>query len=559
MSISETDGDADAANSKDSADIAEILSDSDLSIVRDRIRASREEDPPNPARALRLLDLIGQHRRVEGLIGDAARFDDDRDAAQILGVAALEREVGEAAEILLAKWPSGLADAVVRTFARQRPTRHVAQLIRHLKQQKQDRQQDAAGIINAVLDEFAFGDAGFRDGGHNTPGRPIRDIELVHIHLTAERCGEEANGLLDRVFQDSRRPGFAYDLWREFAHDAPRSDVLTSWALATVRSEGSDTPAVRVVRELLELGGPQAHDVSARGQTDHLIVSVGEYWPSKPLVRLCVHLTQDGYGDTAAAIRRRVARRASLWQVAEMIELWSRTPELADSLESLLDDAVNATSTTLEPRTVAEIDELAEAVTEECKSHTESNQLRRQAALGVNKRDGADIAHLLGSLNDAMRRRVSPQVAKRLALAAKANDVTPTAVANYIRCLRHQNRAGSRQAADYARDALTSVSASEPSVVGQVGVHLAHDAKTKGDALEILKRYLSNHAVASARDVVLVFQIVDQEQMPDDFRSEITDLARTTVGRWPPVRRREAAHELRRAGLTERADQVTPN
>lgn len=517
---------------KDSADIAEILADPDLSITRERIRVSRENEPCNPARALRLLDLVGLVRPVQGLIEDAAQFD-DRDTAQILGVAALERPIAEAMDIMLADAPEEPIGDVVRTFARQRRTNHVAHLIKLLKRVEPERRTKAAKIIKEVLNEFAVGDAGH--------GRPSRDIQLVHVHLMADQYRAEANGLLDLVFREER-PGFAVALDDDFAHDAPHNTVLDDWALAMVKGEELYPRVIRVVGELL-WGGRR---------TERLIATIGDHWPATALAQQCADLVDRDCRDACDAIRTRAVRRDKLRDVAQVIHAWWRHPQLNGYREALLDDAVN----TLTPARVAT---LADCVNEEFNSRDTADLLRLRAALGVDGRGGADLAELLGALDESARRKAGSQVARRLASAAKASTVPPATVAGYIRALRKDSMSGSRQAADDARDALTSIATSDPSVVACVGENLIQDDATKDDALVILRRYLTNHAVAAPEDVVAVFRVLDRAGQSDVVREGVTDLAEITVGRWPPVRRREAAHALRDAGLPERAEQVTPN
>lgn len=537
-------------------DLEEILRDSDLSLTRERIRTVREGEPSDPARALRLLDLVGRFRPVDRIIEDAGLFD-ERDAGQILGVAAIERSIPDAAEIMLAKWGSRLARDVVRTFARQRRTNDVAELITLLKRQEQTRQADAVDIISVILNEFAGGDTDARDGGHDARGRPVRDIALVHVHLVAAQCPEEAKGLLDRVFRTPWRPGFAYELDVDFTHDAPRGAVLDRWALATV-SRGPFFSVIPVVGELLQMLGRPPHDPSTTDRMERLITSVGDQWPPNPLVALCVDLIKRDYGPISDRIRVRAARREDLWRVTELINVWWQESELEATRVALLDEVVNAQLPTWPARTAAQVDTLAEHLTREFGAQPIADLLRLRAALGVVGRTGTEIAELLGTLNDVVRRKAGPQVASGLALATKKGDVPTTTVAEYIRSLRSQNKRGSRQAADDARDALTSIAASEPGVVARVSADLMGHDSTKNDGLTILTRYLTNHAMASAQDVVSVFHILDRDRQPDGFRDQITDLARVTVGRWPPVRRREAAHELHKAGLVQRAEQVTP-
>lgn len=524
---------------RDSADIAAILADGDLSITQQWIKIARRRRPENPARALRLLHLIGVWRPVDRLIEDAERFD-GRDAAQILSVAALHRSIPDTAAILLAKWPSQLATEVARTFARQRLTIDVAEIIAFLKTRHADR-KEAAGIVDTMLNEIAWG--GDVPGGS---GRTIRDVELIHVHLVAGRRPDEARQLLTRVLSRRWDLGFAYALAMEFNHDAPQRNVLGDWARETVETRKSDSVAIAVMRDLIH-GCGALDGIQAR----RLIADVGGTWPAEPLARLCVGLLGCDCHDRVVAIYRSAARRPELFEVALVIkECWASSA-LGGVREELLRAAVVGSATHPVPLTVDQVNELAKLVAE-FDTPEAPNQIRNLVRLDGCR--GADLADLLEARTGKRRRAGGLDLARRLAEAAKAGTVDATAVAGYIGSLRDRSWPEARQAADDAVNELTGIAHSSPGVVADVAVHLFCEDRTRKDAEAFLRRYLLNHGVVSAADLVT---LVGRVRGTELGRRALVDALRETVRRWPPSRRREAIDRLRKAGFGHEADQIS--
>ncbi|WP_194918448.1 hypothetical protein [Catenulispora rubra] len=524
---------------RDSADIEAILADGDLSVTQEWIKIARRRRPENPARALRLLHLIGVWRPVDRLIEDAEKFD-GRDAAQILGVAALHRSIPDTAAILLAKWPEPLAVEVARTFARQRLTIDVAEIIVFLKTRYADR-DEAAEIVETMLNEIAWG--GAMPGGG---GRTIRDVELIHVHLVAGRRTHEAQQLLTRVLSRTWERGFAYALAMEFNHDAPQRNVLGDWARDTVKTRKPDTLAIAVMRDLIHGCGP-LDGIQAR----RLIADVGGTWPAEPLARLCVDLLKCDCDDRVAAVYRSAARRSELFEVALVIkECWASSA-LGGVREELLRAAVVGSSPHSVPLTVDQVNELAKLVSE-LDTPEAPNQIRILARLDGCR--GADLADLLEARTGKRRRAAGLDLARRLAEAAKAGTVDATAVAGYISSLRGRSWSEARQAADDAVDELTGIAHSSPDVVADVAVNLFREDRTRKDAEDLLNRYLLNPGVLSATDLVT---LVGRVRGTELGRRALVDALRETVRRWPPSRRREAVDRLRKAGFGHEADQIS--
>ena len=525
---------------RDSADIQAILADADLSDTQRWIRIARRRKPENPARALRLLHLIGVWRPVDRLIEDAERFD-ERDAGQILGVAALHRSIPDTAAILLAKWGSTLATEVARTFARQRLTSDVAEIIVLLKTRYADR-EEAAAIVDTMLDEIAWGGEAAERGG----GRTLRDVELIHVHLVAGRRTEEARQLLTRVLSRDWDPGFAYDLAVEFLHDAPQRNVLGDWALHMVQTRKPGGKAIDVMRDLIHRCGPIDSSHARR-----LIAEVGRAWPAEPLARLCAGLLECDCDDRVAAIYRSAVRRPELFEVALVIkECWA-LPELSGVREELLQEAVAGTAPRAVPLTVDQVNELAKLVAD-LGTPEAPNQIRDLVRLDGCR--GADLADLLEARTGKRRGAAGLDLARRLAEAAKAGTVDATAVAGYIGSLRGRSWPGARQAADDAVNELTGIAHSSPDVVADVAVNLFGDDRTRRDAEAVLRRYLLNHAVVSAADLVA---LVAKVKGTDLGRRALADALRETVRRWPPSRRREAIDKLREKGFRDEGDQIS--
>jgi hypothetical protein len=525
---------------RDSADIQAILADEDLSDTQRWIRIARRRKPENPARALRLLHLIGIWRPVDRLIEDAERFD-ERDAGQILGVAALHRSIPDTAAILLAKWGSTLATEVARTFARQRLTSDVAEIIVLLKTRYADR-EETTEIVDTMLKEIAWGgDVPTRGGG-----RTVRDVELIHVHLVGGRRTEEAHQLLTRVLARQWEPGFAYDLAVEFQHDTPQRNVLGDWARATVEAGKPGGKAIDVMRDLIHRCGP-IDSADAR----RLIADVGRAWPAEPLARLGVSLMECDCDDRVVAVYRSAARRPELYAVALVIkECWAQS-ELAGVREELLHEAVVGSAPRSAPLTVAQVNELAKLVAD-LDTPDAPNQIRDLVRLDGCR--GADLADLLEARTGKRRRAAGLELARRLAEAAKAGTVDATAVAGYIGSLRGRSWPPARQAADDAVNELTGIAHSSPDVVADVAVCLFLDDRTRWDAEAVLRRYLLNHAVVSAADLVT---LVRKVRGTDLGRRALVDALRETVRRWPPSRRREAIDKLRAAGFGDEGDQIS--
>ncbi|NUP45728.1 MAG: hypothetical protein HOW97_00215 [Catenulispora sp.] len=525
---------------RDSADIEAIRADETMSDTQQWIRTARRRRPENPARALRLLHLIGVWRPVDRLIEDAERFD-ERDAAQILGVAALHRSISDTAAILLAKWPSALAKTVARTFARQRLTIDVAEIIVLLTTRYAHRPQ-AAGIVETMLNEIAWGDDVPAGGG-----RIIRDVELIHVHLVAGRRTAEAHRLLTQVFSFERPPGYAHDLALEFYHDVPQRNVLGDWARETVTSRKPTRPAVAVMSDLIHRCGPIDSTHARR-----LIADVGGTWPAEPLASLCVLLLDCDCDDRVVAICKAAARRPYLAEVAAVIrEFWARS-ELSGVREDLLREAVVGSPPHTAALTVDQVNDLAKQAAEH-RTANAAEQIRSLVRVAGCR--GPDLVDLLESIPDKKRRRAAGlDLAAQLAESAKAGTVEPKAVAAYISSLRARTWPGTRQAADDVVNELTGIAHSSPRVVAEIAVELFSDDRMRKDAEAVLRHYLLNHAVVKTADLVTLIARVKGTALG---RRALADVLRETVRRWPPSRRREAVDRLVEAGFGDEADQIS--
>ena len=531
---------------KDSADIAAVLNDRDLTVTKRFIQAARNGRPGNPARALKLLQVIATRRPAEGLFADAAGFE-PQDRTHILAVAALERNVEQAAALLLlAGIEQQERQEVVRTFARQRQTSDVARLISYIKpdegQPEEDRMR-AAMVGRIILAEFAHGADGYGHGG-----RPAGDIVLLYVYLIGAGCGDEADGLLMAAFAGKWPAGLANAVAKEFDHFMPADDVLAEWARRC--SE------VEVMAELLTTL-PHGRRQEAR------MAVVGDQWKPKYVLSLCQRLDKNGQSGAALELRRSTLSRPDPAQVAEAVAAWLQAKSDRDTL---LREAAQGRR---KPRTASEIGKLAELLQKELvTSDTDvCDRLRKLAPVdecsgcgrlrkpaSMSECSAAELVKLLGEVAEGRRRDTGVKFAKQVASAARerrANSLKT--VACYLSKLRQQNWKGSRTAANSMVDELVD-GVWEARVLAPVGVLLLRKEATRKDGETVLRGYLNKENAISANDVVRVFRYTQLMEMQED--TFIQGLAQATVGRWRPARRNEAASALRDAGLSEVADQV---
>jgi hypothetical protein len=518
---------------RDSADIAAVLEDRDLTRTKRFIQAARTGTPANPARALKLLRMIATRRPAEELFTDAAGFI-AQDRTYILVVAALERDVEQAAAILLL---DGIGQnerqEVAGTFARQRLTSDVAQLISHIRvagrRSKADKKQ-ADAIVETILSEFT---RGVDNPGHG--GRPAQDVALLYVQLIGEGSGSEANALLTMVFKKRWQTGLAVELAREFDHFMPGTDVLAEWA-----RRNSSGDIVRVMAELLIRASE-----SSRRQAR--MTEVGDHWKPKIVVHLCQHLKDGGQVGAVSELRRNTLSRLDLSQVAEAVAAWWGT--IGDR-EALLKEAVHGRQG---PRTVDEVGDLARALELELLPGDAEvcDRLRRLAP--VDGCSGDDLVKLLSEVAEGRRRDAGAKFAERMALAAEERRVAVQALVHYLTSLRRATWKSSQTAAKSMVDELID-GACEAEVVAPVGALLLGDKTTRKDGETVLRGYLNKESSISADDVATIFSCMQEMGMDGD--AFVQGLAQATVGRWRPARRNEAAAALRDAGITEPAGQV---
>ncbi|WP_370355395.1 hypothetical protein [Catenulispora sp. EB89] len=481
--------------------------------------------------------MIATKRPVEGLFADASGFG-TKDRTYILAVAALERDVDQAAAILLSGRDQDADEVVAGTFARQRLTSDIAQLIGSIRPydwQTEEDQKNATSLIETILSEFARGTHEFADGGRQT-----FDIALVYVHLIGAGCDAEADKLLTKVFVEPWRAGLAVELDEEFDHYVPGNDVVGDWA-----GKRLSPSAVQVMAELLTTARP-----SRRRQAR--IDDIVDNWRPKSAVKLCDELEKRGQARDAAMIRERVVSRPDLGQVAEAVAVWWGRLPGARSRELLLDAAVQGRGG---PRSVVEIRSLAERLeNDELLPKAAGDKLRKHAL--VDGCAGDDLTELLFSIAAKQRPDAAEKFARRMAVAAKDRQVKTRSVVCYIRSLRQaRSQKGSQTAANLMINELVG-DARMARVVAPVGAVLLRDEATEKDGRSILQRYLNRHNAISDKDVVSVFRFLAVMGMLDaEF---VQGLAGATVGRWPATRRREAAFALRDAGMLDLAREVLP-
>lgn len=518
---------------RDSADVAAILKDGDLAVTKRFVQAARTGTPANPARALKLLRLIATRRPTGVLFADAARFT-AQDRTYILVVAALERDVEQAAAILLLDGiEQNEREEVASTFARQRLTSDVAQLVSRIRREPQPTEQarDQAGaIVRSILAEFTLGTENPGQGG-----RPPLDVALLYVQLIGEGCADDADRLLKQVFEKKWQSGFAVEMAAQFGHFMPSEDVVAGWAL---RSPSDSTP--KVMADLL------LKDPASSRRPDRM-TQVGDQWRPNAVLHLCQRLKEGGQAAAAAELRRNTLSRPDLTQVAKAIAAWWGT---TGDRDALLREAVHDRRG---PRTVDDVDELAKSLNMRLSPSDLDVCDRLRKLAPVDRCSGEDLVRLLYEVSESQRRDAGAKFAGRMALAAKEGRVSIKALVAYLTGLRRAAWKGSQTAAKSMVDELID-DAGEARVVAPVGAHLLGDKTTRKDGETVLRGYLNKETAISAEDVVSTFVCLREMRMEGD--AYVQGLAQATVGRWRPARRNEAAAALRDAGLTDLAQQV---
>ncbi|GAA1934154.1 hypothetical protein [Kitasatospora viridis] len=541
-----------------------------------RMQAIREGEEPatpwseqaQPATAIRALYAFALTRSVADLIESATHFR-NRDAVNVLAIAALCRSVSEAAELAIGQWdavpaaearlggPAGAAglddpevarlralrDGIVHDVACQRTTLDVAAFIREC------RGHGRAELAERTVQVFA----------RTSSGRTNLDKALLYLALRDEGCEQEADELLRRTLDAIGRAGGTerdpdtspvelHDLVGALHHLSPSERILEKWIDAELKLPTTRKAAIQLAAVLLadRPGGP-----------DTLVEHVGRHWSRDNLIRLCEQLARQSCGRYED-VGRHVAARTDLQDLADLVRAWDGSKVLGRSTETLLAQIVARGAESAQgPRSLAELDDLAAWLDDSEASARCGRLLRRAAAEHVDGRSGQELAVLLGRVDRRPdHERAAQRIAQRLAARVIATGTGNEVFVDYLKALR---AARDTEAVYAARRELADPSGSAEqlrhwrAVVADIADRL-YSQGLQDDGWDLLERYLENEQRITTQDVVEVVAGLQGSAMPEERRYL---LLRATVGRWSDgPRREEVVTVLRRRGFEAAASAV---
>jgi hypothetical protein len=480
------------------------------------------------------------------------------DATAILALAALTRDVEQAAELAIHHWlherkhgsgPTPLTDGIVHDVTAQRTVPETAVFIRTCRRTGQH------VLVRKTLEAFVS----------EASGRTNLDKALLYLtldtDLKAERCAPEAAMLLELVLRgaaaESRNhtgdeKGGRVGIIGALNHLSPSGKIVERWAdlgidereadQGTEETGGQEKEAgefsdrrmetIELVAELL-LGEPEG----TQGLAEH----IGRAWVPSALRDLCERLvgSPNSRFDT---ILRSAAARTDSDQLSTIISTWQQSDTLSGTLAALLDELVAAgPDGSGGPRPIKDLDRLDRALRNDRAPQECRKMLRVAVAQHVAGRTGGQTARQLGQIEDRRDlKHAAAVVNQRLTARLVAGETGAEALVDYLKELRKSPRRSSALTF-WALRALTDATASESAlkgeVIGAVAVRLYAEGLGQV-AFDLLERYLENEQAATPQGAVdLVDQVAGSMTMAGDPRWE--SLLSATVGRWAEAERRD--------------------
>lgn len=530
-------------------------------VVR-RMQARRTGSRPRPASAMRILETFAERRSIDDLLqlepvnGNSGHFD-PLDAAAILALAALKRDVRDAAQLTVRRWeiecaaasadpspPTPLTDSIIHDVTAQRTVKDVADFV--LACCGDGRQ----ALIDKIIGAFAGRDS----------GRSNFDKALLYLALKDRDRPGEASALLSRIVKQAAAPGRdplpeRQGIVAAFAHLSPQDPIVGRLLETWASSISTEDDAIRTAADLL-IEDPAGAEPLAR--------RIGREWKPVHLVKICEILSKE-QESLYQRVRGYAAERPDTDALYEIIREWHLSAVLSGELMELLAGIVSPGPAD-RPRAISFLTELRETL-DRRNVHAECGvMLQIAVALHVYGRTGAEVAELLGRVRGrGDKRRAAREVNRRLAQGLFAGVIDADTVLDYFTGLQRLPAARAliysavRELAEPAPDVAPRTMAA---AVAEVAVRLYRTGTLDVQAFDLLERFLENEQFVGATAVVEVSRHVadtahgtgpadvTSRRMGEDPRWEA--LLSSTVGRWAEVRRREAAVSmLYDAGLPE--------
>ncbi|MFF4806169.1 hypothetical protein ACFY1U_48700 [Streptomyces sp. NPDC001351] len=530
-----------------------------VDVFVERMRAMREgEGPadeggeqPRPATAVRSLYAFAVLRPVDELIASARHFD-YRDAVSVLATAALGRHIKQAAELAIRQWEaergSGgdgrrLTHGVIHDIACQRTVLDVAVFVREC------RRAAAPELVDRTIS--AFTEPG--------SGRTNLDKALLYIALRDEKCDEEATEFLRRtlvaIIDNDALPASEIvprefqDLAGALHHLSPSEPILERWFDEQLDLEDDVHDTRRIIARL----------IATRTDTpDTLVEHVGRRRTRHDIAEICGQLARPPHTEKCADIRRHVAARERMEDLAEIVRIWYESDALTRTTKELLADIVSRGADWYEgPRTPGELDRLDRALSKvnappECR-----RLLRVAAAVHTDGRSGADLVALLEKIERPRdRNRAAQTIAQRLAAQVLGQGAEPDLFVEYVTGLRAAGRTEAvylacKELADPADPVRAPAGSGE--MIAEIAARL-YDTGLDRDGWDLLERCLENEQRVTPQEVAVIVDRLGTANMPQEDRHF---LLRATVGRWSDAHRREqAVEQLTRRGFEAEAREV---
>lgn len=538
-----------------------------------RVRYIRAGDPPNPAEAVRVLQVFALRREIDDLLElepdrvGAGTFD-RLDALAVLAFAALTRPVDQAARLAIGRWekerpgtsaasgaqPARLTDGIVHDVTAQRTVPEVAVFIKVCREAELARagEMDTAdSLVHKALTSFAG----------PSSGRTNLDKAFLYIALNHEGCQDTAALLLEMALGEAAASAPARDdpraverdgIVRTLSHVSPSDHIVESWVDRRVRVRSQESAVLGLVAGLL-VGEPTGAESLAK--------HVGRTWHVRLLKDLCELLVKRSE-RCLAMVRRYAASRIDDEDLYAIILAWQASDLLSPSLRYLLADIVaDGGEGAPGPRTIAFLDNLDTILRNAGAPRECRTRLRIAMAEHVEGRTGKQVAQLLGEVAGRDQRRTAQVVNERLSALLQAGEIGGEVFAEYIKNLQDLGRpAGNLTfwAVRERADPKAADRAPEPeaaSALGDIAARL-YTAAYPRIGFDLLERSLENEQAVTPENAAAIVRRVRQEaEMPGDEHWQ--GLFGATVGRWADERRRDAVvAELRGQGFHEEADAV---
>lgn len=533
-------------------------------VVR-RMQAIREGARARPASAMRILQTFAERRSIDDLlqlepVNDARGHFDRLDAAAILALAALKRDVRDAAQLTIRRWEierntgretdTPLTNGIIHDVTAQRTVREVADFIIVCCGDGHEE------LVVKIVEAFA---------GHGS-GRSNFDKALLYLALEDRGQERQASQLLGLVLQQTEHPARVpvdrvplparQGIVAAFRHLSPLNPIVEDQLALKASSITSEGDAIRIAANLLIEDPPGARSLAR---------AIGHDWKPIHLVKLCEILSKE-LEAAYRTVRLHAAERQDTHSLFEIIREWHLSGVLSDELMELLADIV-APEAREEPRDIQFLNELSQTLNQR-NVHAECvSQLQIAVARHVYGRSGADIAMLLGRVRGrADQRRTARTVNRRLARGLFSGGISTDVVIDYFTGLQRQPASSSlifsavRELADPVREIPPEVMASW---IADAAIRLHGVPNLDRWAFDLLERFLENEQFVTAQAVVEISERVATDGSHLTGTDGVTSrpmsqdprwraLLSSTVGRWAEVRRREEAiGALHHAGLPE--------